>query len=286
MATSQQRFGDWREVFRRVDRIDKVTKEDIHESRSGGVCRKQPYRRLDREHGSGRQVSMNIEKPWLSTALCCRWRSVDCYLNRARRAAPVTVKNDWHQIKPPPLRVMKPQQPTRLVLENGIILLLAARQRAAAAFDDGDAAWREQATNRQAKTGLADIFAESWRSGWNADARPATRSTIFWRCGQPTSRPGSESDADLTLTTTLPERVTSPDVLGLGRRGASRARVSPRQNRHRQAAAQSPPSAVATMSPGEIAGRESTKLAYGKDHPLARQEEYATIAAIGPEMIC
>ena len=29
MATSQQRFGDWREVFRRVDRIDKVTKEDI-----------------------------------------------------------------------------------------------------------------------------------------------------------------------------------------------------------------------------------------------------------------
>ena len=29
MASAQQRYGDWREVFRRVDRIDKVTKEDI-----------------------------------------------------------------------------------------------------------------------------------------------------------------------------------------------------------------------------------------------------------------
>jgi predicted Zn-dependent peptidase len=29
MATAQQRFGDWREVFRRVERIDKVSKEDI-----------------------------------------------------------------------------------------------------------------------------------------------------------------------------------------------------------------------------------------------------------------
>lgn len=29
MATAQQRYGDWREIFRRVERIDKVSKEDI-----------------------------------------------------------------------------------------------------------------------------------------------------------------------------------------------------------------------------------------------------------------
>lgn len=29
LATAQARFGDWREVFRRIDRIDKVTKADI-----------------------------------------------------------------------------------------------------------------------------------------------------------------------------------------------------------------------------------------------------------------
>ena len=28
-ATAQQRYGDWREVFRSVEKIDKVTKEDI-----------------------------------------------------------------------------------------------------------------------------------------------------------------------------------------------------------------------------------------------------------------
>jgi predicted Zn-dependent peptidase len=29
LATYQTRYGDWRELFRSVDRIDKVTKEDI-----------------------------------------------------------------------------------------------------------------------------------------------------------------------------------------------------------------------------------------------------------------
>ena len=29
VATAQQRYGDWREVFRSVEKIDKVTKEDI-----------------------------------------------------------------------------------------------------------------------------------------------------------------------------------------------------------------------------------------------------------------
>jgi len=29
LATAQARFGDWREIFRRVERIDKVTKPDV-----------------------------------------------------------------------------------------------------------------------------------------------------------------------------------------------------------------------------------------------------------------
>ncbi|HYX68142.1 MAG TPA: insulinase family protein, partial [Terriglobales bacterium] len=29
LATAQARFGDWREVFRQIDRMDKVTKADI-----------------------------------------------------------------------------------------------------------------------------------------------------------------------------------------------------------------------------------------------------------------
>ncbi len=29
LATAQVRYGDWREIFREVDRIDKVTKADI-----------------------------------------------------------------------------------------------------------------------------------------------------------------------------------------------------------------------------------------------------------------
>ena len=29
LATAESRFGDWREVFRQVDRIDRVTKDDL-----------------------------------------------------------------------------------------------------------------------------------------------------------------------------------------------------------------------------------------------------------------
>jgi predicted Zn-dependent peptidase len=29
LAVAQTRYGDWRELFRQVDRIDKVTKQDI-----------------------------------------------------------------------------------------------------------------------------------------------------------------------------------------------------------------------------------------------------------------
>ncbi len=32
--------------------------------------------------------------------------------------------------------------------------------------------------------------------------------------------------------------------------------------------------------PGEIAGRESTKLVYGAESPYARQAEYATVDAV------
>ena len=79
-------------------------------------------------------------------------------------AAPVVVKSDWRQIKPPPLHAMKPQQPVRVVLDNGIVLLL--QQDKELPLMTMNVMIRGGVKDEPFdKTGLSDIFAESWRSG-------------------------------------------------------------------------------------------------------------------------
>ena len=81
-------------------------------------------------------------------------------LSTSAAAGPVTVKNDWHQIKPPPLRVMKPQQPSRVVLANGIVLLLQ-QDRELPLLSMTVLIRGGSKDEPLDKTGLTDIFAES-----------------------------------------------------------------------------------------------------------------------------
>ena len=176
--------------------------------------------------------------------------------------------------KPPPLHAMKPQQPVRVVLDNGIVLLL--QQDKELPLMTMNVMIRGGVKDEPFdKTGLSDIFAESWRSAGPSRA-PATKSTIFGAaCGADRDRQRSHAnDADHAL----PEKDFA-DVLGL-------AVELLREPEFRQDKIEIAKRQVYTAisrrndESSEIAGRESTKLAYGKDHPLARQEEYATIAGI------
>ncbi len=214
-------------------------------------------------------------RTWLSTALWSSLAICGLLFESSAGAAPVTVKNDWHQIKPPPLRVMKPQQPTRLVLENGIILLL--QQDKELPLLSMTVMLRGGSRDEPAgQTGLADIFAESWRSG-GTRTRTGDQIDDFLALRAANIETGSEPTR-MTLTTHC-LKSDFADVLGL-------AVEVLREPEFRQdkidIAKRQLNTAISRRNdePGEIAGRESTKLAYGKDHPLARQEEYATIAAI------
>jgi len=66
LATYQTRYGDWRELFRSVDRIDKVTKADIRRvanetfndtNRTVGVIETSKGAAQSDEQGSGHQGS-------------------------------------------------------------------------------------------------------------------------------------------------------------------------------------------------------------------------------------
>ena len=197
-------------------------------------------------------------------------------LSTSAAAGPVTVKNDWHQIKPPPLRVMKPQQPSRVVLANGIVLLLQ-QDRELPLLSMTVLIRGGSKDEPLDKTGLTDIFAESWRAG---GTRTKTGDQIddFLALRAANVETGSESTR--TSLTVHSLKKDFPEVLGL-------AVEILREPEFRQDKIEIAKRQLFTAisrrndESAEIAGRESTKLAYGKEHPLARQAEYATIAAIG-----
>jgi zinc protease len=190
-------------------------------------------------------------------------------------AAPVVVKSDWRQIKPPPLRVVRPQQPTRLVLENGIVLLLQPDKELP--LLSLNVMMRGGSRDEpEGKTGLADIFAESWRSG-GTRSKTGDQIDDFLALRAATVETGSEP-TKMTLSVHCLKNDFA-DVLGL-------AVELLREPEFRQdkidLAKRQMFTAISRRNDesSEIANRESAKLAYGKDHPLARQEEYATVAAV------
>lgn len=190
-------------------------------------------------------------------------------------AAPVVVKNDWRQIKPPPLHAMKPQQPVRMVLDNGIVLLL--QQDKELPLLSMNVMIRGGAKDEPFdKTGLTDIFAESWRAG-GTKTRTGDQIDDFLALRAATIETGSEATRTTLQTHCLKKDFA--DVLSLA---VDLLREPEFRQDKIEIAKRQLYTAISRRNDDsmEIVGRESTKLAYGKDHPLARQEEYATVASV------
>jgi zinc protease len=198
-----------------------------------------------------------------------------CVWTEPVHAAPVFVKNDWRQIKPPPLHAIKPQRPTRLVLDNGIVLFL--QQDKELPLVTMNAVVRGGVKDEPfGKTGLADVFAESWRTG---GTRTRTGDQLDDFLAMRAASIETNSDATSISLSAHSLKKDFPDVLAV-------AVEVLREPEFRQEKIDLSKRQLFTAisrrndESGEIAGRESTKLAFGKDHPLARQPEYATVAAI------
>jgi zinc protease len=182
---------------------------------------------------------------------------------------------DWEQIKIQPLRAFHPQQPKRIVLPNGMVIFLQEDHELP--LIDGVARIRGGSRSEPAgKVGLVDLYGEVWRTGGtktqtgdqlddyleiraakvesdgNADS-----TTISLSCLK-----GDFDDVFQIFTQVLKEPEFREDKLDLAKHEADDS-ISRRND-----------------EVGEIASRESTKLAYGADNPYAREPEYATVGAV------
>jgi zinc protease len=181
----------------------------------------------------------------------------------------------WQQVPIPPLRAFKPQQPKRIQLSNGMVIFLQEDHELP--LIDGTTRIRGGSVNEPAnKTGLMDIYGEVWRTG-GTKTQTGDQLDDFLEVRAAKVETGSSSDsttisfsclkADLddvfkAFVDVLQNPEFRPDKIDLAQKEEDDG-ISRRNDQV-----------------GEIAQRESVKLAYGPDNPYARVPEYATVAAI------
>ncbi|MGA9542256.1 MAG: pitrilysin family protein [Candidatus Sulfotelmatobacter sp.] len=194
------------------------------------------------------------------------------FVHPSRAAAQVT---NWHQIPVPPLPAFHPQQPKRVELSNGMVIFLQEDHElpligGTARIRGGS---RDEPSN---KVGLVDMFGEVWRTG-GTKTQTGDQLDDFLEVRAAKVETGGGSDSTTISLSCLKgdfddvfkvfaDLLLNPefraDKLDLAQKQAQDS-ISRRND-----------------DVGEIASRESAKLAYGADNPYAREAEYATVAAV------
>jgi zinc protease len=181
----------------------------------------------------------------------------------------------WQQIQIPPLPAFKPAQPKRVELKNGMVIFLQEDHELP--LIDGTARIRGGSVNEaDTKVGLVEIYGEVWRTGGTKtqtgdqfddflEVRAAKvetgggpdSTTISFSCLK-----GDLDDVFKAYADVLQNPEFRADKIDIAQKELFDA-ISRRND-----------------DVGEIARRETVKLAYGANNPYARQAEYATVAAI------
>src|SRR5689334_525319 len=182
---------------------------------------------------------------------------------------------NWKQIPVPQLPAFKPQQPKRIELSNGMVIFLQEDHELP--LIDASARIRGGSVNEPAdKAGLIDIYGEVWRTGGTktqtgdqlddflevraakVETGGSTDSTsISWSCLK-----GDLDDVFKVFADLLRNPEFRADKIDIAQKESFDG-ISRRNDQV-----------------GEIAHRESVKLAYGPDNPYARVPEYVTVAAV------
>lgn len=188
------------------------------------------------------------------------------------------LKTQLDEIKIPPLPPFNPQQPKRIELPNHMVVFLQEDHELP--LIAGTMRIRGGAIDEPLeKTGLAEIYGAVWRTGGTKtrtgdqlddflEARAAKLETtanddstvISFNCLK-----GDFNDVFAAFNELLHQPEFRQDKIDLVKRQLF-GLISRRNDEVE-----------------EIASREAEKLAYGKDNPYARQEEYATVAAVTRE---
>lgn len=190
----------------------------------------------------------------------------------------VSQAQTWKQIPTPPLPAFHPPVPKRIELSNGMVIFLQEDHELP--LIDGTARIRGGSHNEPAaKVGLVDVFGEVWRTGGTKtqtgdqlDDFLEVRAAKVETGGGPDSTTislsclkGDFDDVFKVFADLLQNPEFRADKLDLAQKQLYDA-ISRRNDEI-----------------GEIAARESAKLAYGANNLYAREPEYSTVAAITRE---
>ena len=190
-------------------------------------------------------------------------------------ASPAQDVQSWKQIPVPQLPAFKPQQPKRIQLSNGMVIFLQEDHELP--LIDGTARIRGGSVNEPTnKTGLIDVYGEVWRTGGTK------------------SQTGDQLDDFLEVRAAKVETGGGPDSTSISfscLKGdlddVFKAFVDVLQNPEFRAekidiAKKGEQDSISRRNDevGEIARRESVKLAYGPNNPYASVPEYATVDAV------
>ncbi|HSP16750.1 MAG TPA: pitrilysin family protein [Thermoanaerobaculia bacterium] len=178
-------------------------------------------------------------------------------------------------IKTPPLRKLQMPQPKRVQLGSGMVILLMEDHelpliRGTANIRGGE---RNVPSN---KAGLIEVLSATWRTGGTQSKTGDELDDLLEARAARVETTGDDDSTAVTIDVLKGDFDTVfPIFLDVLRNPAFRqdkidlakTRVNTEISRRND-------------EPGEILGRELTKLGYGPDSPYARQPEYATVAAI------
>ena len=182
---------------------------------------------------------------------------------------------DWKQIPIPKLPPFHPQEPKRVELPNGMVVFLQEDHELPLI----DATARIRGGSRvepAAKSGLMSLYGEVWRTG---GTKTQTGDQLDDYLEIRAAKVETDGNADSTMISLsclkddfndvfkifsdlLREPEFRADKLELAKREAADG-ISRRND-----------------EASEVARREATKLAYGKDNPYVREPEYATVGAV------
>jgi zinc protease len=184
----------------------------------------------------------------------------------------------WNQLKFPPLPAFNPQQPTRIQLSNGMVIFLqpdhelplvsvTARIRGGAISEP------------TAKVGLVGLYGEVWRTG-GTKTKTGDQMDDFLEARAAKIETGDGSDS-----TSISLNCLKGDFDPVFEMYLDLLRNPEFRGDKLELAKEQAYTGIARRNDdvSSIVGRESAELAYGKDNPYARDEEYATVFAVQRE---
>lgn len=183
--------------------------------------------------------------------------------------------SEMSRIAIPPLPAFNPQEPKRIVLPNGLVVFLQEDHELP--IIGGTLRFRGGSRAEPAdKTGMLDIYGMAWRTGGTRN-RTGDQLDDFLEARAARVETGANSDSTSISFNCL--KGDFDDVFTVFRELLFQPEFREEKivlSKHQLDGAIS----RRNDDSDEIAGREMVRLAYGKNNPYARDNEYATVAAV------